>query len=215
MVELSALLQRLPIYPVHLRAANFRSPDAVSRKTTDLATAHPDYQRTQTRGSRLDRKVIAGFIDRPGEMHALAVAIREASAAGDLGDLGDLAPASGVDEDAAVEEGGLLLRRHLQRERRSGIRAKKVAHVLAQGLALECQVCGFDFARTYGPRGDGYIECHHIVPLHVTGVRTTRLADLILICANCHRMIHRGSPWLTPDQLRESLTHQSQPVPLQ
>jgi len=211
-VELSALLQRLPIYPVHLRAANFRSPDAVSRKTTDLATAHPDYQRTQTRGSRLDRKVIAGFIDRPGEMHALAVAIREASAAGDLD---ELAPVSGVDEDAAVEEGGLLLRRHLQRERRSGIRAKKVAHVLAQGLALECPVCGFDFARTYGPRGDGYIECHHIVPLHVTGVRTTRLADLILICANCHRMIHRGSPWLTPDQLREYITHRSLPVRLQ
>jgi 5-methylcytosine-specific restriction protein A len=143
------------------------------------------------------------------------VAIREASAAGDLG---DLAPVSGVDEDAVVEEGGLLLLlllRHLQRERRSGIRAKKVAHVLARGLALECQVCGFDFARTYGPRGEGYIECHHIVPLHVAGARTTRLADLILICANCHRMIHRGSPWLTPDQLREYLTHQSRPVRLQ
>jgi 5-methylcytosine-specific restriction protein A len=41
-VGLSALLQRLPIYPVDLRAANFRSPDAVWRKTTDLATAHPD-----------------------------------------------------------------------------------------------------------------------------------------------------------------------------
>jgi 5-methylcytosine-specific restriction protein A len=116
---------------------------------------------------------------------------------------------------AGWRRGGLLLRRHLQRERRSGIRAKKVAHVLAHGLALECQVCGFDFARTYGPRGDGYIECHHIVPLHVTGVRTTRLADLILICANCHRVIHRGSPWLTPDQLREYITHQSLPVPLQ
>jgi predicted HNH restriction endonuclease len=28
-------------------------------------------------------------------------------------------------------------------------------------------VCGFDFAQTYGDRGKGFIECHHIVPLHV------------------------------------------------
>ena len=36
----------------------------------------------------------------------------------------------------------------------------------------------------------------------VLGEVKTRLDDLILICANCHRMIHRHNPWLTPDHLR-------------
>jgi 5-methylcytosine-specific restriction protein A len=59
----------------------------------------------------------------------------------------------------------------------------------------------FDFERVYGPRGADFIECHHRVPLHVTGQVTTRLEDLALICSNCHRMIHRTRPWLTVEEL--------------
>ena len=40
------------------------------------------------------------------------------------------------------------------------------------------------------------------VPLHFTGKIENKLADLILVCANCHVMIHRHSPWKTPDQLK-------------
>ncbi|MGF7234005.1 MAG: HNH endonuclease [Frankia sp.] len=76
---------------------------------------------------------------------------------------------------------------------------------IAKVKFLRCEVCGFDFEKTYGSRGAGYIECHHIVPLHTTGQRATKLDDLALICANCHRMIHRGTPWLSPDELRETL----------
>ncbi|WP_427888645.1 HNH endonuclease [Kribbella sp. GL6] len=50
--------------------------------------------------------------------------------------------------------------------------------------------CGFDFNATYGTCGSGYIECHHRTPLGVTGQTHTLLADLALICSNCHRMIH-------------------------
>jgi 5-methylcytosine-specific restriction protein A len=39
------------------------------------------------------------------------------------------------------------------------------------------------------------------VPLHFTGEIENKLADLILVCANCHVMIHRRSPWRTPEQL--------------
>ncbi|WP_279635939.1 HNH endonuclease [Kitasatospora cheerisanensis] len=49
------------------------------------------------------------------------------------------------------------------------------------------------------------MECHHVVPLHVAGEGRTGLADLALICANCHRMIHRRAPWPTPQELREGL----------
>ena len=30
---------------------------------------------------------------------------------------------------------------------------------------LACEVCGFDFAITYGDLGTGFIEAHHVLPL--------------------------------------------------
>lgn len=67
------------------------------------------------------------------------------------------------------------------------------------------EACGFDFEAMYGPRGAGYIECHHVVPLHEAGEGWNKLSDLALICANCHRMIHRRAPWPTPGDLRASI----------
>ncbi|WP_420719722.1 HNH endonuclease [Streptomyces sp. NRRL WC-3618] len=57
--------------------------------------------------------------------------------------------------------------------------------------------------------GAGYIECHHVIPLHVAGEGTTKLSDLALICSNCHRMIHRKAPWPTPQDLRRQLKSRS------
>jgi 5-methylcytosine-specific restriction protein A len=64
-------------------------------------------------------------------------------------------------------------------------------------------VCRFDFLEFYGQLGRGFAECHHIVPLAEAAFsRTTRLSDLAIVCANCHRMLHRGRPMLTVDALR-------------
>lgn len=56
----------------------------------------------------------------------------------------------------------------------------------------KCCVCGFDFESFYGTRGAGYIEIHHINPLSATKKRSVNPnTDLIPVCSNCHRMIHR------------------------
>jgi 5-methylcytosine-specific restriction protein A len=62
------------------------------------------------------------------------------------------------------------------------------------------------FNERYGARGEGFIECHHLVALSTLrpGQRT-RLSDLAVVCANCHRMIHRGTPWLGLEELRALL----------
>jgi hypothetical protein len=78
------------------------------------------------------------------------------------------------------------------RERRA--RDDKIQERLSRGLPLRCEVpgCGFDFAKTYGERGRGFIEVHHNKPLaQAAGTRKLRLADLALVCSNCHAMIHR------------------------
>lgn len=58
----------------------------------------------------------------------------------------------------------------------------------------KCQVCGFDFGQVYGDVGKNYIEVHHITPLAKQGGEqvVNPETDLVCLCANCHRMIHRN-----------------------
>jgi len=110
-------------------------------------------------------------------------------------------------EISEAAEGALVSRIHRYRERdRKIVENKKKAFAKMHGC-LFCEACGFDFKRTYGYRGYGFIECHHTVPVSAMGNGAkTKIADLALVCANCHRMIHAKRPWLTVDELREILT---------
>lgn len=70
-----------------------------------------------------------------------------------------------------------------------------------------CQVCGFDFAKSYGDLGSGFIEVHHVVPLSQvgSGYSVDPTSDLLPLCSNCHSMIHRENPPLSPEQLKDRL----------
>lgn len=71
---------------------------------------------------------------------------------------------------------------------------------------LHCEICGFSFIEKYGDIGDGFIEAHHKVPLSTIGEQTiTHENDLILVCSNCHRMLHRSNPTLTIQELTSRL----------
>jgi len=201
-VELSQLLNRAPLHPAAVRDEKFRNPNGVGRKTADIATQHPDYTGRPTRGNRLDSEVLAEFRADPDRMRRVAAEIRVTIEQGELGLLPSDEMAS---EGLEAPEGRILLARHLRRERSPELRRRKLAQVQAHSLPIACEVCGFDFAAVYGERGRGYIEVHHVLPLHVSGATQTRLQDLALLCANCHRMIHRGA-WITPSALREVLT---------
>lgn len=72
----------------------------------------------------------------------------------------------------------------------------------------KCMVCGFDFEETYGEIGRGYIEVHHVVPISNTEQETiiNPCEDLVCLCANCHRMIHRKrNAILSVNELRKLL----------
>lgn len=58
---------------------------------------------------------------------------------------------------------------------------------------LDCIVCGFNFEKTYGDLGKDFIEVHHLTPLNKLEKATEidPLTDLVPLCANCHRMVHR------------------------
>jgi predicted HNH restriction endonuclease len=69
---------------------------------------------------------------------------------------------------------------------------------------LKCEVCQFDFKDHYGDIGEGYIEGHHTKPIsEMNENELTILEDIALVCANCHRMLHRKRPWISKDKLKE------------
>lgn len=55
-----------------------------------------------------------------------------------------------------------------------------------------CKICGFDFNKVYGnDLADSYIEVHHVKRL-ADGIQLVNPeTDLLPVCANCHRMLHR------------------------
>ncbi len=74
-----------------------------------------------------------------------------------------------------------------------------------------CMACGFDFEKMYGDRGRNYIEVHHIKPLsHVNEeILVNPETDLICLCSNCHRIVHRKkNAVLTLEELKELIEEQ-------
>lgn len=56
-----------------------------------------------------------------------------------------------------------------------------------------CVACNFNFEEKYGKHGKNYIEIHHVKPLSENDSEKMidPKKDLVPVCANCHRMIHR------------------------
>jgi 5-methylcytosine-specific restriction enzyme A len=139
---------------VYMKLANFRAVDP-------LHTSQG--KRGLSRGGHGVEQVWTEFAERPIELQALAVAIRAAS---------ESSVAIDADEDdryAEACEGRLLTHLHRSRERNRGLVRKKRESVLRETERLACEACGFDFAATYGSHGEGFIEVHHVQPLHTWG----------------------------------------------
>ena len=108
-----------------------------------------------------------------------------------------------VAHEMSASEGRELLRLHRTRERSRGLVTSKKRLVMFEAGRLVCEACGFDFEAAYGPRGEGFAECHHTQPISQSDPgRRTRLSELAVVCANCHRMLHRR-PWVSVAELRE------------
>lgn len=85
-----------------------------------------------------------------------------------------------------------MFKLHRYRERNTKITEQKKRQFKLKNGALFCENCDFDFEKEFGFLGMDFIEVHHIKPLHLlTEHSLTKLEDLMLLCSNCHRMIHR------------------------
>jgi 5-methylcytosine-specific restriction protein A len=199
-LRISELLNSLPIHEHRPDPHRFRNPNSVVMKINNFLQFDPEYGGVGlSRGGKLDKVIWDEFAHDRERLHKIASAIT------DNAPHPQITMAEPDDDEAEFPEGRVLYRLHRTHERNRSVveLAKRKA---ASAGALSCCVCDFDFLRTYGELGEGFIECHHVVPVSEPGIaRKTRPADLVMVCSNCHRMLHRRRPWLRIDELSKLL----------
>ena len=192
--RLSDVLNELPIHPDRPDPERFRNPNGVYMKLGNFLAVDPDYHGSGlTRGGKLETEIWAEFASDPNHLRRIAEAIL-------LGYQTDMPPVrepAREEDELIFPEGKVLFRIHRSYDRSQKlIRLAKEQEMDTAGV-LRCRVCEFDFAASYGRIGEGYIEAHHTVPISALNPnRSSRLRDVALVCANCHRMLHRRRPWL-------------------
>ena len=203
-IELSNELRTLSLSE-NANSGTFRNPNGVAMKLGNFRRFDPlqiaEGKTGLSRGGKLEEQIWNEFANDIPFLKATTSAIRSFLVKGNLPDL------PGEDEgELEASEGRLLARVHLYRERDHKISKKKKDKVFKQTGHLKCEGCNFDFFERYGERGFQFIECHHTKPLSLyDGEMTTKEEDLALVCANCHRIIHRGKPWLGIEELKAIL----------
>lgn len=198
---LSDTLNKLSIHTERPDAQRFRNLSGVAMKLSNFLSLDPSTSwQGLSHGGKMDEVIWKEFVNDRERIHSIAAAIRaQVDSPQEL----DSTPPLTDDDDGALE-GRVLLRVHHARERKPALVAQKKQNALAEHGVLQCEVCDFVFSDRYGPLGDGYIECHHTVPLsELKPGQRTRQQDLALVCSNCHRMLHRQGKTRTISELRE------------
>lgn len=201
-ITLSQTLKALPIHRLIEKVDNFRSPSSVTLKLSNFRVWDKNHPSKGMKSGNAQEKVIWDeFINNQNELRQKAIKLKELAKDERLIEkiyqLED-------EPDVFAEEGAIYHRVHQVRERDAGLTKRKKAAAMKATGKLQCEVCDLVFSEMYGDVGDDFIECHHINPLaEESGIVNTTLEDLALVCSNCHRMIHRGKPMYSIDELRE------------
>lgn len=103
-----------------------------------------------------------------------------------------------TEDDLGFSEGKKSLRRHVKRERNASLVKKAKTKFIKEKGKLYCEVCDFDFKDKYiDDIVDNFIEAHHLKPISkLEENEKTKISDLVMLCSNCHRMVHRYKPFI-------------------
>lgn len=208
-IDLSRLLRRLAPLLGMQGGPTFRNANGVAMKLMNLRSLDPMHRDEGRVGlaaaSRADNAVWQEFADDIPRLHLLATAIRRAI------ESGLLSPEMPDDDEVGIAqapEGRVFTRVHLARERNPRLVKECKRRFLKKHKRLYCEACGFDFGSKYGNDKGGIIDCHHTNPVHTLDAgHQTKVEDLVLLCSNCHRVVHSNRQWLTIPELIRRLEH--------
>jgi 5-methylcytosine-specific restriction enzyme A len=202
-IDLSNLLRSMR--PEHAqKAPKYRNPVGVYMKLMNLRAHDPSLNvKGLSHSAGNEQSVWDEFGGDVERLQSTAFRIRDAVTSGHV-TLTQVDEASNETYEDEAQEGKILTAMHHRRERNGKLVEKAKSERMAKTGKLCCEGCGFDFSKVYGLRGVGFIEAHHRIPLHEADVkgRNTKISDLALLCANCHRMIHRSKSWITVEELQ-------------
>ena len=184
--RLSSMLRALPYHTEAARRETFRNPDGVAFKLQNLRSVATGKGLGNT--SVLDREIWNALGGFPERVRTLAAAIETTIT------LQQQSPFHLEDDEDRKEEffeGRQLTLTHKRRERHSGVRKALLAVRRKNGNTLSCDLC-----RTASPARDqaledAIFEAHHLLPIGQAVERKTTVKEMALVCASCHRLIHR------------------------
>jgi 5-methylcytosine-specific restriction protein A len=199
-IELSEVLRSLPYHSREARNPTFRNADGVAFKLLNLRNVATGKGLKNV--SATDRQVWKDFGGRPERVAELAALIR--TGLRQIENEQSLADAPN-DKEYEFVEGRVLTGIHRGRERNPKVRKKLILERLSAGR-LKCEVCDAAPRSKNESFFAAEFEAHHILPIAATLERKTKLSDMALVCACCHRLIHRAialeKRWLTIDEAR-------------
>jgi len=195
---LSGTLRAFPHHSQAARQESFRNPDGVAFKLQNLRSVATGGGLTNT--SKTDREVWEEFGGDPARTHELATLIRQSIVIVD-----DLPV---PEDEEEFSEGKSATNVHIRRERNKKVRKEVIAQRLKHD-GLACDLCGIDGSKVDPEMRESMFECHHVIPLSVIGETKTKVKDMALLCANCHRLLHRAiakrKHWLSIEDAKTQL----------
>lgn len=97
-----------------------------------------------------------------------------------------------IDDEQEYSEGQQHYKQHVMRERNPKLMKEAKALFIRQHGCLYCEVCKYNFEDHFGDRGRDFIEGHHTKYVsELAPGEGTKITDIVMLCPNCHRMIHR------------------------
>ena len=178
-----------------------RSVNSVSLKLANFKRIDPEFKgKGMTGGGKLEECIWNEYSHNKQLLHTQTEEIRKKILNRNIADTPSLA---GEDSESRTEGGRKV---YVSQKSERDARLKNAA-IRIHGTS--CQVCGFNFGLMSGEWGEGFIEVHHLYPLgdNETAERNTDPAkDLIVVCANCHRMIYsKKGITLTLEELKQKI----------
>lgn len=192
-VQLSTVLNSLPLHVDAKKNQAFRNADGVAFKLQNIRQVATGKGLGNT--SSVDRAVWSELGDQPQLVAAIASRIRST--------VGEILPSP--EEEETFREGRIVTALHLRRERNPKLRKRVLETAIKRGL--KCEGCG-DGPKARDPELlASSFEVHHKQPLALLAEETeTRVSDAALLCASCHRILHRmmhqRKEWVSLEQLQ-------------
>lgn len=179
-IALSEELRSLPYHREASKVASFRNPAGVAFKLQNIRQVAGGQGLPHT--ARTDREVWEDFGGNQAATATAAARIRSGLQIARV----DEPP----DEDFEFAEGRAVTEAHKRIERNKSIR-KKLLKARRAAEALRCELCRCTGEQLDESVRESIFEAHHTKPIAQAGEVKTKLSDMALLCANCHRLIHR------------------------